>query len=404
MARKRKHGLFRTRGNAITSIALSKRFEDDGKSIIAVGGTFSTLWVWDASTRVRVNPNLNPNSDTLKELARIARIDGPCLDTIASERYGSVTSVDFSDDGKTIVTGSLDSKVRLLDVESVRKNSEEPKGHTKSVTCVAFSPDGKLLASGSYDYNVRVWDVNTQKTVDVLKGHTGEVVLDVQFSPSEDNLLASYATDGVRIWKRQNHVFESIAVLPNEEESIEYLAFSRLAFSRGAKCLVYAGYRDLYTYKTTLKQATKFEKNSEPASISITEWGDDMKDERISTIACNNPNPSSGKSKKYVAFGTTNAEIRLWNFKNELKPDNDFLNRVFKNQHCGRISYISFDSKGERMISACSKYVVVWDIEKYSAVAKLVGLGTYCIFVGFLDNNEVMAISCEQEVHQWNIS
>src|SRR5215813_6062701 len=56
------------------------------------------------------------------------------------------------------------------------------KGHGGSVLSVAFSPDGKTLASGSEDKTVKLWDAQTRQELATLKGHD-DVVLSVAFSP-----------------------------------------------------------------------------------------------------------------------------------------------------------------------------------------------------------------------------
>jgi len=61
-----------------------------------------------------------------------------------------VTSVAFSPDGKTVVSGSRDKKIKLWSVET----GQEIKtlvGHSDAVTYVAFSSDGEKIVSGSSD-------------------------------------------------------------------------------------------------------------------------------------------------------------------------------------------------------------------------------------------------------------
>jgi WD40 repeat protein len=69
-----------------------------------------------------------------------------------------VTSVQFSPDGKTLVSGGEDGTVRLWDLAS-GKELRRFEGHRDKVTCVAFAPDGRTVISGSGDSTALVWDV-----------------------------------------------------------------------------------------------------------------------------------------------------------------------------------------------------------------------------------------------------
>lgn len=77
---------------------------------------------------------------------------------------GAVMSVNFSPDGKCIVSGSDDRTIRLWDTERGELILPPLEGHMGVVTSANFSPDGKRIVSGSTDKIIRIWDVLTQDT------------------------------------------------------------------------------------------------------------------------------------------------------------------------------------------------------------------------------------------------
>jgi WD40 repeat protein len=84
--------------------------------------------------------------------------------------------VAFSPDGKTILTGSMDTTTRLWSRDG--KLLQELKGY-RGVYEVAFSPDGKTILTGSWDNTARLWKI-PMAVEDFLKKGDIETLTDEQ--------------------------------------------------------------------------------------------------------------------------------------------------------------------------------------------------------------------------------
>jgi WD40 repeat protein len=151
-----------------------------------------------------------------------------------------VTSVAFTPDGATVISGSHDHTVKRVSLASGKTEWHAP-GHYEQVNSVAISQDGALLATGSSDGRfaarilkaearglgpgaVRLWDARTGRLLRRL-GSPREQIMAVALSPDGRRVIAGGADEngagvvrawdtatGAIAWSKADHPAEVLAI------------------------------------------------------------------------------------------------------------------------------------------------------------------------------------------------
>lgn len=187
----------------------SLAWSPDGQYVAAGTGDW-TIWMWNASTGALVR--------------QFDKIHGDFIIGIA-----------FSPDSKTIVTGSGDNTAKLWDVETgevlrtlgIAGNADTRNGHTNFIKSVQFSPDGKYVLTGSLDRTARLWESATGNQIVQFNGHTDEVYSAV-FSSNGAQVLTASADRTARLWtyKIDSSQGEEIDRFANHTRAVQAATFA----------------------------------------------------------------------------------------------------------------------------------------------------------------------------------
>ncbi|XP_058068538.1 U3 small nucleolar RNA-associated protein 21 homolog isoform X2 [Magnolia sinica] len=100
-----------------------------------------------------------------------------------------------------LATVAEDMILRLFDVVALRM-VRKFEGHTDRVTDLCFSEDGKWLLSSSMDGSLRIWDVIFARQIDAM--HVDVSITALSLSPNMDILATSHVDqNGVYLWVNQ---------------------------------------------------------------------------------------------------------------------------------------------------------------------------------------------------------
>lgn len=138
-----------------------------------------------------------------KLIARLGASEENPLDLSASPFVDRVLCLDFSPDAAKLACGggepSRSGQLHLWDVAGRSLIREFADAHSDTVFDVDFSWDGKWLVSGAADKFVKVFETETGAFVRAYEGHTGHV-LGVSIKADGSTIASSGADNAVKLW------------------------------------------------------------------------------------------------------------------------------------------------------------------------------------------------------------
>ncbi|TIQ22006.1 MAG: hypothetical protein E5X51_08650 [Mesorhizobium sp.] len=132
---------------------------------------------------------------------------------------GPVRAISVAPDGKTVATGSFDTKTIIWSLETGEAR-DVLLFHEGEVTAVAALPNGRFASAGA-DGRIAIWQTGRGEPAQILEGHTGPVA-DLELSP-DGSMLASASWDTtVRLWPLAGGLAR---VLEGHRANVNALAF-----------------------------------------------------------------------------------------------------------------------------------------------------------------------------------
>jgi WD40 repeat protein len=119
----------------------------------------------------------------------------------------SVFTLAYSPDGKKLVSGSRDAKLKSWNVDQQYQLHQVVAAHLYAINHVAFSPDGIFIATASMDKSIKIWQADELKLLKVIDrarhaGH-GTSVNKLQWMKDAYRIVSASDDRSISLWKFQ---------------------------------------------------------------------------------------------------------------------------------------------------------------------------------------------------------
>ncbi len=290
-----------------------------------------------------------------------------------TEWVGEFKSMDFSPDGRKLVTGSRWDRVDVWDANTAELLNI--MSHEDEVISVSYSPNGETIASGSDDGSVKIWDANTGKLRIAIPSHRPLELYSVAFSPDGKTLTCGGENE-IHWWDLQSS--EQVRNTRVEQTNVYSITFS----VDGTMLATHTGNKVRLWDVETGRFLGSFRGNDIEVSFSSISLSPDC---------------------TMLATGTRDNKVCIWDIRNgELYLIGDCL--MTFNEHTDEVNTVTFSPDGKILASGSNdKTIKIWDIDSQTLLRTLTGHEKEVRKVAFSsDGKTIVSGSADGTIRFWN--
>jgi WD40 repeat protein len=136
---------------------------------------------------------------------RVFDLDGYSLKKEWQAHTNSVFTLRYSPDGRFLLSGSRDARLKAWDVAADYDLAKEVAAHMYAINSLSFSPDGKHFVTCSLDKSIKLWDAGQLKLLKVIDkarhaGH-GTSVNKLLWTAYDGQVVSASDDRTISIWK-----------------------------------------------------------------------------------------------------------------------------------------------------------------------------------------------------------
>ncbi len=281
-----------------------------------------------------------------------------------------LSDLDFSPDGKALVIGDADGRLRAIDLASEDTIFDVSETHSEGIISVAWSPNDSVIASGSGREGgpILLWDAASGKPLGELEGHTSWIS-DLVFYEHKDGLRL-YSASGdqtIRIWDVEKQM--CLAILRGSSHEVLGLALSpdRATLASVCKDGVVAFWSADPRPREEWPRVIPLGRSARPAfapdsrvlavlragAVSLLDLATPKEIEPIPELGADVEVVAYSPDGTLLASGSKTGKIRVWSCAaRRLLPELD--------GHKERIVLLRFRADGTRMLSLDATGKAIW--------------------------------------------
>ena len=120
-----------------------------------------------------------------------------------------------------LAVANEDHNIYHFDTRNMKRATNVQKDHVAAVMDIEFSPTGEELVSASYDRTVRLWDRTAGHSRDIYHTKRMQRVFSAKFTPDSQFLLTGSDDGNIRLWRAHASQREGIKSA-RQRQSMEY--------------------------------------------------------------------------------------------------------------------------------------------------------------------------------------